>query len=138
MATRILLIEDEPMLVSLYRLVLEKAAYHVDSAMDATTAEEKVVTIRPHLVLLDLLIPKAQGETSVGDNFHEPTGFNFLRFVKGSPALRSIHVIVLSNLDSDEHVATAKKLGADQYLVKSNLDPHELKRHVDEVLHRVG
>lgn len=138
MATRVLLIEDEPILVSLYRMVLERAAYNVESAMDAETAEEKVVRGRPHVVLLDLLIPVAEGSNTHGENFHEPTGFRILRLVKGTPHLRDIRVIVLSNLDSDEHVQTAKRLGADDYLVKANLDPHELKKHVDGVLHRTS
>ncbi len=138
MATNVLLIEDEPMLISLYRLVLEQASYHVDSASDATSAEEKVLTIHPHIVLLDLLIPKNQAQDTHGESYHEPMGFEILRMVKGNPALRGIGVIVLSNLDSDEHVRTAKQLGADLYLVKANLDPHQLTQHVQDVLHRTS
>lgn len=135
MATRILLIEDEPLLVSLYTLVLSQAAYEVLSAMDAETAEEKVVTVRPHVVLLDLLIPKSQGLDPHNENVHEPMGFEILRLVKNTPSLQDIRVIILSNLDSDEHIKTARNLGADRYLVKANLDPHQLAKNVEEVLH---
>lgn len=138
MATRILLIEDEPLLVSLYTMVLAKAAYDVMSAMDAETAEEKVVTDRPHVVLLDLMIPKAQGADLHDSSLHEPTGFQILRLVKSTPSLQDIRVIVLSNLDSDEHVKTATNLGADAYVVKANLDPHDLTRRVEDVLHGPG
>lgn len=134
MATRILLIEDEPILISLYTIILSQAAYDVRSASDAQSAEEKMVTERPHVVLLDLLIPKSAGDTTQGESFHEPTGFQILRLVKGTPSLQDIRVIVLSNLDSDEHLKMATMLGADRYLVKANLDPHDLKRNVDEVL----
>lgn len=135
MATRILLIEDEPLLISLYRMVLERANYHVDIALNATIAEEKILSLRPHVVLLDLLIPRSDVDKSQGQNFHEPTGFEILRLIKGNPTLRETRVIVLSNLDSDEHVATAKKLGADDYVIKASLDPHHLKQKVDRVLH---
>ncbi len=135
MATKVLIIEDEPMLSSLYRMVLEHAAYVVESAADAQSGEEKVLTSRPHVIVLDLLIPKDPLSDTHGENLHEPMGFEILRLVKGTASLRDIRVIVLSNLDSDEHVATAKKLGADQYWVKANLDPHDLKKHVDDVLH---
>ncbi len=135
MSTRILLIEDEPILVSLYTMVLTQASYEVNSAMDAETAQLKVVSERPHLILLDLLIPKMAGGDTHGENLHEPTGFQILRLIKGTPSLQSIRVIVLSNLDSDEHLRIANELGADRYLVKSNLDPHDLQRNVEEVLH---
>ncbi|MEK7637582.1 MAG: response regulator [Patescibacteria group bacterium] len=135
MATRILLIEDEPLLVSLYTMVLVKAAYDVQSALDAETGEMKVVTERPHVVLLDLLIPKSAGGDTHGENIHEPIGFQILRLVKGTPSLQSIRVIILSNLDSDEHLRMANELGADRYLVKANLDPHDLTKNVEEVLH---
>lgn len=135
MATRILLIEDEPLLISLYTMVLSQAAYEVNSASDAETAELKVVSGRPHLILLDLLIPKRVGGNTHGENLHEPTGFQILRLVKGTPSLQGTPIIVLTNLDSDEHFRIANELGADRYLVKSNLDPHDLKKNVEEVLH---
>lgn len=138
MATRVLLIEDEPMLVSLYRMVLERASYEVDSASDVASAEEKVITTKPHVILLDLLIPQSAGSDIHGESYHEPMGFEILRLVKGTPSLWDIRVIVLSNLDSDEHVSMAKKLGADDYVIKSNLDPHDLKKHVDGVLHKTS
>ncbi len=135
MSTRILLVEDEPLLVSLYTTVLSQAAYEVHSALDAETAQFKVVSERPHLILLDLLIPRTPGADMKDFSLHEPTGFQILRLVKGTPSLQSVRVIVLSNLDSDEHLRVAKELGADRYLVKANLDPHDLTKNVEEVLH---
>jgi len=134
MATRILLVEDEPLLVSLYTMALSQAEYHVNSALDAETAEMKVVAERPHVILLDLLIPKMFGGDTHEDSDREPLGFQILRLVKSTPSLQSTRVIVLSNLDSDEHIRVASELGADRYLVKANLDPHDLKKNVEEVL----
>lgn len=138
MATKILLIEDEPLLLSLYGLTLTKAGYEVATAPDAATGEEKVIVLRPHVILLDLLIPASPGGDIHAESFHEPIGFRILRLVKMTPSLAEIRVIVLSNLDSDEHVKTAKSLGADDYIVKANLDPHELKQHVERILHAPG
>ena len=135
MSTRVLLVEDEPILVSLYTLALSQAEYDVNSASDAETAELKVVTERPHIILLDLLIPKLAGGDTHGESLHEPTGFQILRLVKSTPSLQSTRVIIMSNLDSDEHLRIANELGADRYLVKANLDPHDLRRNVEEVLH---
>ncbi|GEM_PF-1844223 len=135
MATRILLIEDEPILSSLYTLILTKSGYEVTAAIDAETGEEQLIVTRPHVVLLDLLIPRKPHGDTHGESFHEPTGFEILRLVKGTPSMATIRVIILSNLDSDEHIRTAKNLGADRYIIKSNLDPHDLKKQVEEVLH---
>jgi two-component system alkaline phosphatase synthesis response regulator PhoP len=135
MATKVLLIEDEPLLSSLYASVLHRAAYDVSTAPDAESGEEKVIAFRPHVVLLDLLIPGKIGGDTHNESYHEPLGLTILRFVKSTPSLNDIKVIILSNLDSDEHVKRARELGADKYLIKSNLDPHELSKHVDEVLH---
>ncbi len=135
MSTRILLVEDEPILVSLYTMALAQSTYDVHNAADVETAETKVVSVRPQVILLDLLLPNTpSGEMQV-ENFHEPSGFHILRLVKGTPSLESTRIIVLSNLDSDEHMSLANELGADRYIVKANLDPHDLKRTVEEVLH---
>lgn len=134
MSTRVLLIEDEPILVSLYATLLAKEGYEVLTALNLEAGEEKVIVIRPHVILLDLLIPRKQVDDAKDDDYHEPMGFQILRLVKGTPSLKDTRVIVLSNLDSDEHIKTAKDLGADAYLVKSNIDPHDLKGHVEKVL----
>lgn len=136
MATRILLIEDEPILVSLYGLALSRHGYHVDSALDLATAEEKLIVVRPHVILLDLLIPKRLGANAPAEDFHEPLGFQILKLVKGSPSLQETRVMVISNLDTDEHVRRATELGADDYVVKANLDPHDLKARVEKILHQ--
>lgn len=134
MATRILLVEDEPILVSLYATLLAREGYEVLNALDLETGEERVVIARPHVILLDLLIPKKTGSTQQSEDFHEPLGFQILRLVKGTPSLADTRVIILSNLDSDEHIRTAEDLGADAYLVKANLEPKELKSHVRKIL----
>lgn len=136
MPTRVLLVEDEPILVSLYSLALSKAGYEVATALDSATGVEKVLMVRPHLVLLDLLIPADVGGEIQTDDFHEPIGFQILRLVKGTPALDDIRVMVLSNLDSDEHIKKAQELGADDYIVKAGLDPHDLHTRVEQVLHK--
>lgn len=134
MATRILLVEDEPILISLYALALNRGGFEVITASDLATAEERVLSIRPHVIVLDLLIPTTpQGQPSA-ESFHEPTGFQILRLIKTSPQLSDMRVMILSNLDADEHIQTARKLGADDYIVKANLNPHDLAKRVTSVL----
>jgi CheY-like chemotaxis protein len=136
MSTRVLLVEDEPILVSLYTMALNSDGYEVTTALDATTAEQRLLINRPHAILLDLLIPIIPSGTLDSPDFHEPVGFRILRLVKSNPTLAHIKVLVLSNLDSDEHINTAKKLGADEYLVKASLEPHDLALKIKDALNR--
>jgi len=135
MATRVLLVEDEPLLSSLYTLMLTRYGYEVLIALNTDQAEEHLLHRRPHVVLLDLLIP-SQSHDAHALNVHEPSGFSILRLVKGSTSLAETRVIVLSNLDSDENFRSAELLGADGYVVKANIDPHELPTKIEVTLHQ--
>ena len=136
MATRVLLIEDEPILISLYTLALGRGGYDVLNAADLSSAEQKVMNDHPHIILLDLLIPLTPSGDARQMDFHEPTGFRVLRLVKSSPQLADTRVIVLTNLDADEHMKTADRLGADEYIIKANLNPHDLAKRVAVILSR--
>ncbi len=136
MATRILLVEDEPILISLYTLALGQRGYDVRSAGDLTTAEHHLAQTRPHVILLDLMIPSAPSTPMVGPERAEPVGFRILRHIKSTPHLAETRVLILSNLDSDEHIRLAESLGADEYILKADLDPRDLSRRVESVLAR--
>ena len=136
MSTRVLLVEDEPILVSLYSMALSRDGFEVITALDSATAERRLLSSRPHAILLDLLIPGIPSGTIDSPDFHEPLGYKILRLVKSNPELQDTKVLIISNLDSDEHIKTAKKLGADEYFVKASLNPHELGKKVNSALHR--
>ncbi len=128
----ILLIEDEPILVSLYASVLRK----LTEAIIVTATEEQealamIDRIVPRIILLDLMIPTTAGTTP---DFHEPVGFDVLRQVKRNPKTKGIHVIILSNLDADEHRQQAQDLGAEEYIVKALLKPRELAERMAKYL----
>lgn len=113
---RILLVEDEPLLVSLYKETFTEEQFVLDIAETGNDALEMVSRNRPDLVLLDILLP--------GMN-----GFEVLRKLKASLKTRDIPVIVLTNLGSEEtdkDRQLALSLGAVDYLVKSYHTPDEM------------
>lgn len=121
----IMLIEDEPLLISLYVSVLEKMTEaEILTASEEQEALRMILERRPRIVLLDLMIP-TRASSAPGD-FHEPVGFDLLRRIKNNPKTKPVHVIILSNLDADEHREQATKLGAEDYIVKAMLNPREL------------
>jgi DNA-binding response OmpR family regulator len=102
----VLIIEDEEFLVAALKDNFEAEGYSIDVAKNGDEAIKHVNKKRPNLILLDLLMPK-----------HD--GFYVLEQIKNNPDLKTIPVIVLSNLGGDEEIKKALSLGADDYFVKS-------------------
>ena len=125
MATKILLIEDDSMLASMYEERLTEEGYEVSLAFDGEEALEKAKN-RPNLILLDIMLPKLNG-------------FEVLKKLKESAETRHIPVIILTNLGSksaneDRNLALA--LGAADYLVKSFHLPNEVVDKIKIILNR--
>lgn len=116
MAT-ILLVEDERSLSEVLGHELKKSNFEVEFAYDGEEAIETLKILKPDLILLDLILPKMNG-------------FEVLEKIKRDFDTRSIPVIVLSNLGSDDDIKHAIKLGAEDYYVKVQ---HPLLEIVEKV-----
>ncbi len=117
---KIALIEDDINIKEMYKMKLELSGYDVLTAEDGKEAVELVKKANPDLVLLDILLPKKDG-------------FEVLKEIKDSKdeKVKSVPVIMLSNLSSKEDIGEAKKLGASDYFVKSKISPEEAVEKVD-------
>lgn len=112
---RVLLVEDEPILIDLYQEAFADAPFRLELAADGERALQ-AADRRPNLILLDILLP--------GIN-----GFEVLRRLKKNGRTKDIPVIVLTNLGSeqtDKDKKLALSLGAVDYLVKSYHTPEEM------------
>jgi len=118
---RILLAEDDRFLRKAAEASLRRSGYEVVPAADGEEALRLARSESPHLILLDLIMPKLQG-------------FEVLKALKADPATAAIPVIVLSNLSQDRDVQQAIEGGAASYFVKANLSLQELVRKVEETL----
>jgi CheY-like chemotaxis protein len=114
---KMLIIEDEKALAEVMRLQFEDLHYTVSVVMDGAEALPQAQKIRPNIILLDLLLPHKDG-------------YEILEELKSDPDLKAIPVIILSNLDQDEDIKKALKLGATDYYVKSQ---HPIKEIVEKV-----
>lgn len=79
----ILYAEDDPVVLTAYRLRLERAGYRVEAAQDGLEAIRKLSVFVPDLVLLDLMLPKFNGE-------------EVLQFIRENPSLQNVPIIILS------------------------------------------
>ncbi len=104
---KVLIIEDDRFLSKIYASKLSKEGIEADFALDGEEGIEKAKAEKPKLILLDLIMPKMDG-------------FAVLEAMAADAKLKAIPVIVLSNLGQDEDVERAKKLGAKDFLVKSD------------------
>jgi CheY-like chemotaxis protein len=121
--TKVLIIEDNETLNEAYKLILEKDGHEVTTAFNGEEGLEKLKDLQPDLILLDMLMPKMDG-------------LEFLRHFNPSNYPKTT-IIILSNLNEDEQVEEARKLGAHRYILKANTSPRELAVKVNHIIGRV-
>lgn len=107
MDKKILFVEDEPNLQKAISEVLVQEGYKVLKAADGEEGLKVAQTEKPHLILLDLILPKKDG-------------FEVLKKLKTDEETKDIPVIVLTNLEGVGDIEKALELGATTYLVKAN------------------
>lgn len=113
MVQKILIVEDDTFLSSIMRDTLQKGGYDVQAAFNGDEAAGKVRSWEPDLMLLDILLPPTDG-------------FAVLEEVRADPARAKTPVIILSNVNSDEYIERAKKMGVLEYLVKVSTTPESI------------
>jgi DNA-binding response OmpR family regulator len=116
----ILLVDDEPSIVQLARMYLEREGFRTESANDGEAALEQVARRHPALVVLDVMLPKLDG-------------FEVCRRLRATQ--NSIAILMLTARDEDIDKILGLELGADDYLTKP-FNPRELVARVKAILRR--
>lgn len=110
---KVLIIEDDSFLQGLEVSKLEKVGYSVITASSGEEAIKKIYEPDIDIILLDLILPGFDG-------------FEILKRIRATEALRNIPVIVFSNLSEEKDIKRSKELGANDFMVKSNFTLDEL------------
>lgn len=119
--TKILMVDDDKMLIDMYKERLELAGYQVEISRDGEEGLAKVHQVKPDVVLLDIMMPKVNG-------------YEALASIKSDPSTKDIPVIILSALMRDVNKAKAVESGADDYIIKSEAMPVDVIKKVEAVL----
>ncbi len=119
MAGTILVVDDEKNIVQLMRLYLNKEGYRVEAAYDGAQALDKARTVRPDLVVLDIMMPELDG----------------LAVCKELRKTSNVPIIILTARGDDVDRIVGLELGADDYVTKP-FNPRELVARVKAVLRR--
>jgi len=120
---KILIIEDEKILAEMYRDKFSQAGFEVISAFEARKGLALAKKEKPDLILLDILLP-------------EENGITFLRRLRQNPGISSLQVVALSNYDEPKTKREAARLGAKDYLIKTEFTPTQLVERIKEYLPR--
>ena len=118
---KILLVEDDSFLASVYATKFELEGFTVLHATDGEAGLKMAEKTQPDIVLLDILMPKMDG-------------FETLHRLKMDPKLVNIPVIMLTNLGQKEDVEKCLKGGAVDYLIKAHFVPGEAVKKVKKIL----
>ncbi len=119
--TKILLVEDDKSLREIYGVRLLAEGYDIVSAGDGEEALAMAIKDRPDLILSDVMMPKI-------------SGFDMLDILRSTTETKGIKVIMMTALSSEEQRQRGVALGADRYLVKSQVGIEDVVRTVHEVL----
>ncbi len=120
----VLLAEDDVFLRELCSKKLLKKGYTVETATDGGMAYEKIMNLKPDIVLLDVIMPGMEG-------------FEILKKVKASKdkKIANIPIIILSNLGQESDVQKGLEMGAKDYLIKTNYTMEEIIEKIEKYLH---
>lgn len=118
---KIMLVEDDNSLREIYQARLLAEGYDIVAAKDGEEALALVGQEKPDLIILDVMMPKI-------------SGFDTLDIIRSTAATKAIKVVMMTALSQAEDKARAEKLGADRYLVKSQVTLEDIVKTVKEVL----
>lgn len=110
---KIAIIEDDPLIVKIYSTRLQADGYEVVSAENGEAGWEMLQKNEPNLIVLDVMMPRMDG-------------FGLLEKIRNYDRLKKVPVLMYSNLNNEEEIERAKKMGATEFLVKANLSPTQM------------
>lgn len=116
------LAEDDPLMSRMYERAFKASGFDLKMSFDGEEAINilKVIDPMPIIAVLDVMMPKQ-------------SGFDVLRFMKADEKLKSIPVVLLTNLAGEADAQKGLELGAVAYLVKSKYSPKEIVDKIKEI-----
>ena len=119
--SKIMVVEDDAALREIYSIRITAEGYDVVTAGDGEEALAVAVREKPDLILSDVMMPKI-------------SGFDMLDILRSTPETGNIKVIMMTALSADDQRERGERLGADRYLVKSQVGIEDVVNAIHEVL----
>ena len=119
--SKVMVVEDDASLREIYSIRITAEGYDVVSAGDGEEALAVAVREKPELILSDVMMPKI-------------SGFDMLDILRSTPETANIKVIMMTALSADDQRERGERLGANRYLVKSQVGIEDVINAIHEVL----
>jgi CheY-like chemotaxis protein len=119
--SKILIVEDDPLINKMYSEKLTRDGYEVEVASNGHEGLDKLNKGGFDLIILDIMMPVMSGTELITE-------------IKKDQNLEKLPIIVLSNLTEGPEIEKAKKMGISEYLIKSDLDPEDVSKAVKKYL----
>lgn len=119
--SKILIVEDDPYISNMYYQKLQREHFQVMVADNGQAGLRLAQQELPDLILLDVMLPKVDG-------------WSVLEYLKANANTRNIPIIMLTNLGTQQDMDQAKRLGADEYMVKAQYLPSEVVTKIKTLL----
>ncbi|MEK7584968.1 MAG: response regulator [Patescibacteria group bacterium] len=119
----VLIVEDDEFLRSLTAKRLEKENYAIEVAVDGENAISLLDTLKPAIILLDLLLPGKDG-------------FEVLKKIRSTESVKAVPVVIFSNLGQKEDIEKAKALGVDDFLIKANFTLDDVVAKINKLVNK--
>ena len=113
MPKKIFFVEDDEGFYNIFSVPLKMKGYDIVRVSEGSSAAERIITEKPDLILLDIVLPGM-------------SGLDILKELREREETQSVVVIMLTNFGSDENISRAMEYGANDYLMKYNIVPSEL------------
>lgn len=117
MATKIAIIEDDQAISQMYRIKFEAEGYEVETAENGKLGLELVESMRPHIILLDLMMPEMPGDQMLAELRKTEWG-------------KDLKVIILTNMGEQEAPESLKSLDVRRFIVKAEMTPRQVAEMV--------
>ncbi len=121
MAKKILLVEDDPFILDIYKQKFIQKGFTVELAMDGQMALDKIKDVMPDILVLDILLPKLDG-------------WEVLKKIRSNPLFKKLKVVIISNLDSQDYQDKIQEFNVSKYFLKIQSTPEEIANTIKELL----
>jgi len=118
---KILLVEDDPSLIDIYKTKLEEDGFKVEVINSGDRILSTLKETSPDLLVLDIVLPHLDG-------------WEIMERIKADRNLNDLKVIILSNLGQKNEVERSLKMGAVKYLIKAHYTPMEIVEEIKKAL----
>jgi len=113
MATKVAIIEDDQAISQMYRIKFEAEGYEVETAENGKVGLELVESMKPDIILLDLMMPEMNGDEA-------------LEKLRATDWGKDIKVVILTNMGEQEIPPNVKQLGVSAVVLKADMTPRQV------------